>query len=153
MKHVNIPILLLTVLFSGCAKDHCTQPTLRNIFINETRALFSDSVALVVTLENGSNFSKGIDSVYVPFTTSPSGEPYRAKFTYEFQTGQDYIFIFLPSGESHKLSGIRYGNEKYQNGFAERGRETRFCSWGYEMDGQSHSYDAKTDHVDLIMIK
>lgn len=95
----------------------------------------ADTAAEVVRYDQGNNFLKAIDSASVKVThCAESAKGIAGCFEYDFSdAAREYLIRYLPSGRTHMITHITYGNESDHSGCG--GGHRTVCSCGYAVDG------------------
>lgn len=94
----------------------------------------TDSAIVIVKFAKGNNFTAPIDSTII------AKSPGSTIFPYDFSNpDMEYSLRLLPSGETHKITNIRYGDEKNTS----HGGHTTQCSRGYAVDGKDNFQSAQ----------
>lgn len=149
-RHLFILVGLMAWL-NSCHKK-CTTVVFASIAI--THDISADSIAHIISYATGNNFTTPIDSATLTITqykTPPSGI-----INYDLSdASKNYIVRLLPSGETHMISKIHYGDEKNVSGCG--GGSATICSYGATVDGKdfseaSHQEDGNVSSGVILVI-
>jgi hypothetical protein len=143
MNPKYILLLMLGTLLYSCKKHSCVPRIIERVHIPKVDSFkITDTAAKIIRYVKGSDFNQRIDSSFAVIYHKASGGTYfGAGFVYDFSdVSHDYMIILLPSGTTHKIQNIQYGNEKYTSGpmagGGTRNDPSVSCSYVYTHNGK-----------------
>jgi len=142
MKLKCLLLLVSCILLYSCKRRSCLSRiiTVVNVTGYNQPHPIPDTAAKIIRFVNGSNFTQKADSSFANIYVKRSGNTYvGSAFGYDFSDiSYEYMIVLLPSGVTHRVKDIRYGNEKYTVGAmggGGSGNDPRVsCSYGYTLD-------------------
>ena len=142
MKYTHFLILALIFTWIYACRRPCSRLYLKNATL-QTYDSLTDSTAFIEKCASGNNFVNVTDTATAALYMAAGGIYNYAGITYDFSNaGYDYRITIRPSGRVYKITNIRYGEEKANDGCG--GSNWTSCSYGYSINDSVYFTPATT---------